>query len=187
MGVPVPRTPAGGCPRGPFSHFGPRPLTAANTGARGARAPHKSGRASRRLREYLARFLGVSGADFNAAPLGKPPLRPPRRGAKNRRLYIGISHFPPSPIFHLHLFPGMRTPFPHISPIFRKNILPHFYASWGRFREFTFMAGSRKRHSGRLVCQNFKSFLQKFPFVPEPWNSSKIIARDPFCSDGYLF
>ena len=31
----------------------------------------------------------------------------------------------------------------------------------------TFMAGLRKRHPERLVCQKFKMFLQKFPFVPE--------------------
>ena len=145
MGVPVPRTPAGGCPLGPFSHFGPRPLTAANTGARGARAPYKSGRASRRLREYLARFLGVSGADFNAAPLGKPPLRPPRRGAKNRRLYIGISHFPPSPLLHLHLFPGLRDPFSPNSSIFQKILYRISCTHLDRFREWTYFAKPNRR------------------------------------------
>ena len=118
---PPPRTPVGGCPLGPFSHFGPRPLTAADTGARGARAPYKMARASRRLREYLARFLGVSGADFNAAPLGKPPLRPPRRGAKTEGFTSEnlISRLRPSPTFsyprvcvhHFHAIPQFSTNF----------------------------------------------------------------------------
>ena len=181
MGVPVPRTPAGGCPLGPFSHFGPRPLTAANTGARGARAPYKSGRASRRLREYLARFLGVSGADFNAAPLGKPPLRPPRRGAKNRRLYIGISHFPPSPIFHLHLFPGMRTPLPHMSPIFRKKIFHRIFMPAG--------AASENSRSWRVLANAIRGdwfvrisnrFCRSFHLSRNDEIASKIIARNPF-------
>ena len=42
--------------------------------------------------------------------------------------------------------------------------------SWGpgpRQRKLTFMAGPRKRQPERLVCQKFKMFLQKFPYVPE--------------------
>ena len=159
MGVPVaPLTPAGRCPLGPF------PLAAANTGARGARAPYKMVRASRRLREYLARFLGVSGADFNAAPLGKPPLRPPRRGANLQRLYISISHLPPSPLLHLHLFPGLRNPFGQNLSIFQKNILSHFWHPLGSLPRMDVLCEAQPE---RLLCQKFKSFLLRFPFVPK--------------------
>ena len=159
-----PRTPAGGCRLGPFSHFGPRPLTAANTGARGARAPYKMVRASRRLREYLARFLGVSGADFNAAPLGKSPLRPPRRGANLQRLYISSSHFPPSPLLHLHLFPGLRNPLSRNFSISQKNILSHFLHPLGSLPRMDVLCEAQPE---RLLCQKLILFLLRFSFVPK--------------------
>ena len=163
------------CPPAPISHLrswplpplcphSPRPLPAADTGARVARASYKLGRASRRLREYLARFLGVSGADFNAAPLGKPPLRPPRRGANLQRLYIGISHFPPSPLLHLHLFPGLRNPSSQNFSISQKNILSHFLHPLGSLPRMDVLCGAQPE---RLLCQKFKLFLLRFPFVPK--------------------
>ena len=159
-----PRTPAGKCPLGPF------PLTAANTGARGARAPYKMGRASRRLREYLARFLGVSGADFNAAPLGKPHLRPPRRGAKTEGFTSGnlISRLRPSPTC---TYPRVCVHHFHAAPRFPTNfILSHFLHPLGSPPR---MHLPGRPQPERLVCSNFKSFLQTFPFVPKRWNRIK--------------
>ena len=164
MGVPVPRTPARGCKLGPFSHFGPRPLTAANTGARGARAPHKWGRASRRLREYLARFLGVSGADFNAAPLGKPPLRPPRRGAKTEGFASEnlISRLRPSPTF---TYPRVCVHYFQAVPRFPTNfILSHFLQPLGWPPEMHVHTDSC---SVILPCQNLKTALLSHRFVPK--------------------
>jgi len=163
------------------AHRAPFPLTAANTGARGARAPYKMARASRRLREYLARFLGFSGADFNAAPLGKPPLRPPRRGAKNRRLYISISHFPPSPLLHLHSFPGFRTPFAQKLLIFPGFHFITFLApTWiapENSRSWRVLANADR---GDCLVRIPKRFCRSFHLSRNDKIASKIIARNPF-------
>ena len=75
--------------------------------------------------------------------------------------------------------PGCQGRFPGFTKVsqdrtetrIKLKVLGGLVARSGAFfappEKFTFMAGPRKRHPERLVCQKFKMFLQKFPFVPE--------------------
>ena len=92
-----------------------------------------------------------------------PPLLPASPNEKHR-LYISISHFPPSPLLHLHLFPGLRNPFSQDFSIFQENILSRFLHPLGSLPRMDVLCEAQPE---RLLCQKFKLFLLRFPFVPK--------------------
>ena len=148
------------------------------------------------------RFLRYFSRFFGAAPLENPPLCPPPppaprwklggggrgggpplppEGNENRRLYTGLSHFAPSTISHLHLFPGLRTPFSQNSSISRDFILSPFLApTWiapENSRSWRVLASANR---GDWFVRNSKCFCRSFHLSRNDEIASEIIARDPF-------